>query len=259
MGERFLVRSSGATSQDTGREQQRIRKGAGMTNRRGCTVLLALLLGLLAGSVDAKPDRTGIDAFLKAVKGQDYYLRMTVIRIKMILGGKDVTNVLPGPEMSYRAKFGGFNQIQSSSAEEFAEEARLANQNIVNSGGLSSTVRSYGRGTRVTITKYRIRNSEIQIDIKEQGGSKTKIRFKFNNDPDSYSLATVEEMFAFLFAENAEDLEEQVVEIELGMSIEDVIELKGNPKSRINLGAKTILTYEDMKIVFTDGKLSDVQ
>ena len=177
----------------------------------------------------------------------------------MVIGGKDATNVLPGPEMSYRATFGSMNQIQSSSAEEFAEEARLANQSAVGAGGFSSTVRSYGRGTRVTILKYKINKTEIQIDVKEQGGSKAKIRFKFNNDPASYNPEVVEEMFLFLFAESEEDLEEQTVEISLGMSVEAVIELKGKPKSRINLGSKIILTYDDMKIVFEDGKLSDVQ
>ena len=91
------------------------------------------------------------------------------------------------------------------------------------------------------------------------GGSKTKIRFKFDKQPDAYNPATVMEMFAFTFAESKEDLAEKTTELMLGMSIEDVVQLKGNPLTRVNLGAKTILSYDDIKLIFQDGGLSDAQ
>ena len=43
------------------------------------------------------------------------------------------------------------------------------------------------------------------------------------------------------------------------MSIEEVVQLKGNPLTRVNLGAKTILSYDDIKIIFQDGGLADAQ
>ena len=52
---------------------------------------------------------------------------------------------------------------------------------------------------------------------------------------------------------------ETTVEIEMGMSVDDVIGVKGKPKSRVNLGAKTILVYDDLKLIFRDGQLVDVE
>ena len=60
-------------------------------------------------------------------------------------------------------------------------------------------------------------------------------------------------------AESKEDLAEKTTELMLGMSIEDVVQLKGNPLTRVNLGAKTILSYDDIKLIFQDGGLSDAQ
>jgi hypothetical protein len=34
---------------------------------------------------------------------------------------------------------------------------------------------------------------------------------------------------------------------------------KGQPTSIVNLGAKTVYNYSDMKIIFVNGKVSDVQ
>ncbi len=200
-----------------------------------------------------------IKDFCKSTKGQSYFLRLDIIRIQHVIGGIDATNILPGPEVSYRAKFGGFRQIQSSTSEDFAEEARLANQNQVSSGGLSSSVRSWKKGTEITIHKVKVKKKEIQWDITEKGGSKSRLRFKFDKHKDAYNIDTVKEMFYFTFAKDKNDVGEKTVEISLGMSIDDTIALKGNPKTRVNLGSKTILTYDDMKLIFLDGKLNDVQ
>ena len=47
--------------------------------------------------------------------------------------------------------------------------------------------------------------------------------------------------------------------IELGQSTEQVEAALGKPDKIVRLGAKTIYVYKDMKIVFVDGKVSDVQ
>ena len=73
-------------------------------------------------------------------------------------------------------------QIQSSDAEDFAEEARLE---AVKMEGVS--VRHYKRGTKVTIEKSKVEKDEMEIHLKETGGSKTKIRFKFDKQPDAYN------------------------------------------------------------------------
>ena len=49
------------------------------------------------------------------------------------------------------------------------------------------------------------------------------------------------------------------VTISLGQSIADVESMNGKPDKVIDLGAKKIYVYKDLKITFTDGKVSDVQ
>jgi hypothetical protein len=47
--------------------------------------------------------------------------------------------------------------------------------------------------------------------------------------------------------------------ISLGQSIEEVTGIMGQPKSIVELGAKKIYVYKDMKITFNGGKVTDVQ
>ncbi len=47
--------------------------------------------------------------------------------------------------------------------------------------------------------------------------------------------------------------------LEMNMSIEEVIDRKGKPGTRIELGTKTILANDDLKLIFKDGKLVDAQ
>jgi hypothetical protein len=49
------------------------------------------------------------------------------------------------------------------------------------------------------------------------------------------------------------------VTISLGQSIADVESISGKPDKVIDLGAKKIYVYKDLKITFTDGRVSDVQ
>ena len=49
------------------------------------------------------------------------------------------------------------------------------------------------------------------------------------------------------------------VTISLGQSIADVESMNGKPDKIIDLGAKKIYMYKDLKITFTDGRVSDVQ
>lgn len=219
-------------------------------------IMIALLVvGVVApAATEAQTDRPAIVEFCKSVKGKDFYLKVGVVSIKHLIGGTDATNILPGPEASYRGTLGSTRQIQSSDAEDFAEEARLIAATMED-----VSVRHYKRGTKVTIEKSKVEEDEMEIFLKETGGSKTKVRFKFDRQPDAYNPATVMEMFAFTFAATKEELEEKTVELMLDMSIEEVIEVKGQPISRINLGAKTMLTYGDVKLIFQDGRLSDAQ
>jgi hypothetical protein len=45
----------------------------------------------------------------------------------------------------------------------------------------------------------------------------------------------------------------------LGLSIDQVRAIQGEPQKIVDLGAKQIYVYKDLKITFTDGKVSDIQ
>lgn len=47
--------------------------------------------------------------------------------------------------------------------------------------------------------------------------------------------------------------------IELGMTTDQVQAVLGKPEKTVNLGAKQIYVYKDLKVTFKDGKVSDVQ
>ncbi|MBV9778572.1 MAG: hypothetical protein JOY62_01250 [Acidobacteriaceae bacterium] len=49
------------------------------------------------------------------------------------------------------------------------------------------------------------------------------------------------------------------VTISLGQTIDQVVASLGNPKQIVNLGAKQIYVYSDMKVIFANGRVSDVQ
>ena len=51
----------------------------------------------------------------------------------------------------------------------------------------------------------------------------------------------------------------QTKTIELGQTTEEVEKIFGKPESVAKLGSKMIYTYKTMKVVFIDGKVSDVQ
>lgn len=47
--------------------------------------------------------------------------------------------------------------------------------------------------------------------------------------------------------------------LRLGQTMEEVAVIMGPPKKKVDLGSKVIYTYDDLKIVFEDGVVSDVQ
>lgn len=49
------------------------------------------------------------------------------------------------------------------------------------------------------------------------------------------------------------------VSISMGQSIDEVTAALGPPKDTIDLGAKKIYVYKDMRVTFIGGKVSDVQ
>jgi hypothetical protein len=51
----------------------------------------------------------------------------------------------------------------------------------------------------------------------------------------------------------------QPVSIQLGQTIDQVVAALGQPDKTVNLGAKQIYVYKDLKVTFVNGKVTDVQ
>jgi hypothetical protein len=51
----------------------------------------------------------------------------------------------------------------------------------------------------------------------------------------------------------------QTPTLSLGMTIDEVKAIQGEPQKIVDLGSKKILVYKDLKITFSDGKVSDIQ
>ena len=49
------------------------------------------------------------------------------------------------------------------------------------------------------------------------------------------------------------------VTVSLGQTIDQVVAALGSPEKIIDLGAKKTYLYKDLKVIFIDGKVSDVQ
>ena len=195
-----------------------------------------------------------VDEFLDSVVGKPLFLRVDVLRVQRPLGGQDATNVDRDGQVYYRAHVAGWRSTHTTSPQEFAEEVR---QQARQNDQVGVSVRSWNRGTPVHIARAKAEKNEVELDlVMTKGGS--KVRFKFEGP---YETADVERLYRAAFAESEAELHgaATTVHIEAGMSPDAVISAKGNPKTRVTLGAKTVFTYDDMKLVFENGKLVDVQ
>lgn len=230
--------------------------------QRGWRLSIAAAIALVPALALAQPAESGrrrtggVASFLNDLVGQNFWLKIDVIRVQHPLGGQDATNIYRDGNVSYRALIGsGLRSTVSTDAEEFTKEVqRIALQDKKN-----ISARVWRRGARVTVHDFKAKGDEVFIDITDVGGSKTRVRLKFEDGP--YDLEDVERVFAVGFAESEAETKgaDATVALELGMPADRVIALKGKPKTQVNLGKKTILTYEDMKLIFENDRLVDVQ
>ena len=216
-------------------------------------VFLSMII-VSAQTVPAQP--ADVKSHVAALKGQTFWIKIDFVEVNDGIRGIDAANVLENGEVSYRATIGGFRQSQSQSAEDFAEEVR----NIIIRDELAGwSVRVIQRGAKVKIRKAEAREKEVYIELDRLSGARHAVRLKVNRD--KYTISEVERLFSIAFAASEAELEgaEDTVLLKMNMSIEEVIALKGKPKTRVDLGSKTVLTYDDLKLIFKDGKLVDAE
>ena len=121
------------------------------------------------------------------------------------------------------------------------------------------SVRVIQRGAKAVIRKAEAKEKEVYIELDKLSGARHAVRLKVNRD--NYTIAEVDRLFDVAFAASEAELagSEVTVLLNMNMTIEEVIARKGKPKTRVELGDKTVLAYDDLKLIFENGELVDAQ
>ncbi len=133
-----------------------------------------------------------------------------------------------------------------------------------------SSARALGTGQKLYIQSIGVKDKEIKFivftaDEKEDtvlGTTraqymKAAIAFRFGESLDSMQYdAVVNAINQVLVSPKAAAAPKS---ISLGQTTAEVEQALGKPEKIVNLGTKTIYTYKDLKVVFVEGKVSDVQ
>ena len=229
---------------------------------------IGLLLSSLSTGVGAKiPDslQEEIRQFGTAVKGKEYFLRCTILRVSArgrFSAGKatDPTNVFPDGNVYYQGTIEGGVQINTQDPGEFTEEAR---RKLLAAENNRAAVVSLDRGSLIVIHDFEVEDDEIRVQITLPGSYysevKSTVRFKMFDDVDS--LEHFERMFYVAFAQEEYEVKRGNASkvIDGGMGTEELTKLLGHPDYIVNLSQKTVLVYGNLRYVFNDNKLVDLE
>lgn len=134
-----------------------------------------------------------------------------------------------------------------------------------------SSSRVLNKGNRVYLYDVAIRDDAILLslltcemyDIQQNGKTehtrlKSSVRFEFEKaDLAAANPAELKKVFDDLLLPESEASAPKTVA--LGQTTEEVEAILGKPEKVVNLGEKTIYIYKDLRIVFINGKVADVQ
>jgi len=124
-------------------------------------------------------------------------------------------------------------------------------------------------GQTVYITRINIKDDAIEFELLttdpvEYSGTSTRYRalvvIPFDRQAlPTMSLADIKSAINPVFAPPEIANAVQSKTVKLGMSIDEVKGILGNPSKIVDLGPKQVFVYPDMKIIFMNSKVSDVQ
>ena len=136
-----------------------------------------------------------------------------------------------------------------------------------------TTSRNLKTGDKVYVFKIDVKDDQVQFfiitcdtyDVNLKGSTKQtryKALLSFELGREFMASATpetVEKAVQTIIIPESEAQEANTKTVELGQTPDQVRTAVGAPDKIIKLGAKEIYVYKDMKVVFVDGKVSDVQ
>jgi len=146
---------------------------------------------------------------------------------------------------------------------------------IVSTGGggliLGTGARSLKKGERVHIYDIRVKDAYVlflvgtveTFDHIESGETKADVieaAIMFRFEKETLANMSADEVIAKVNPWLATPSEASASKaISLGQTVDDVVKILGQPSKTVNLGAKNMYFYENMKVIFVDGKVTDVQ
>lgn len=141
------------------------------------------------------------------------------------------------------------------------------------SKGAENTNKTFKAGEHLYITRISITNDSVRFDVVTSEtydatihGTTRQIRyvstlaFKYPKDfLETADADAVKKTIDAVLIPQSEAQAAHTKTVELGQTPDQVKAALGAPDKVIKLGAKEIYVYPDMKVVFVDGKVSDVQ
>lgn len=128
--------------------------------------------------------------------------------------------------------------------------------------------RTLNPGDKVYITRLDTKRDIVHFELLTEAvttlgsGEGTRYRAEVNihvPDLESKSAADVKKAIDTVMADAATANAVESKTIKLGMSPDEVKTSLGNPEKIVDLGAKQVYIYKDMKVIFQDSKVADVQ
>lgn len=136
-----------------------------------------------------------------------------------------------------------------------------------------ATTKQFKPGDRAYLTKIDVKDDGVLFwliatetsELTEHGSTKQMryravLHFSFPSEVmQAADVASMQKIVDPIFQLESEAKAANTKTVELGQSPDQVKQILGPPEKIISLGPKTIYVYKDMKIVFTDNKVADVQ
>lgn len=153
----------------------------------------------------------------------------------------------------------------------------LINRDKVEGAGGGSLVggesgRTLKPGDRVYVYELRPGSDDVVLiygtvdsyDVVADGGTRSmsykgSLAFQYPEGTKAVDAARIADDVSLWLKTEAESATSSLNTVKLGQTPEEVAQILGAPEKKIDLGAKKIFVYKDMKIVFVDGKVTDVQ
>jgi hypothetical protein len=128
--------------------------------------------------------------------------------------------------------------------------------------------RTLNPNEKVYVTNLFVKKDAVQVELLTvdvttlADGQGTRYRAELNvklPGLDTMTPDDVKKTIDTVIGDPAVASEVESKTVKLGMSTDEVKKSLGNPDKIVDLGAKQVFIYKDIKIVFIDGKVSDVQ